>query len=93
MQGRRLVPAFRGKPSQREAIFWEHEGNRALRVGNWKLVAKGPRGPWELYDMEKDRTEMHDLANAQPKRVRTMAILWKSWAEHSKATPWPWAKP
>jgi arylsulfatase A-like enzyme len=92
-EGRSLVPAFEGKPIQREAIFWEHEGNRALRVGPWKLVAKGPRGPWELYDLEKDRTEMHDLAAAQPERVREMTAAWERWAQRTKATPWPWGKP
>ena len=93
LEGRSLVPAFQGKPIQREAIFWEHEGNRALRVGNWKLVAKEPRGPWELYDMEKDRTEMHDLAAAQPDRLKWMVALWEQWAKRTSAIPWPWGKP
>jgi arylsulfatase len=93
MEGRSLVPAFDGKPIEREAIFWEHEGNRALRVGKLKLVAKGPQGPWELYDMEKDRTEMHDLAGQQPEKVKELAALWEKWATRTKATPWPWAGP
>jgi arylsulfatase A-like enzyme len=93
MEGRSLVPAMNGQSIQREAIFWEHEGNRALRVGKWKLVAKGPRGPWELYDMEKDRTEMHDLAAAQPDRVREMTSQWERWAKRTEAIPWPWGKP
>ena len=67
MEGRSLVPAFAGKPIQREALFWEHEGNRALRIGDWKLVAKGSDGPWELYDMKRDRTEMNDLAAPNPR--------------------------
>ena len=93
MEGRSLVPAFESQPIQREAIFWEHEGNRALRAGQWKLVAKGPRGQWELYDMEKDRTEMHDLAAAQPDRTREIAELWEKWANRTHAVPWPWGKP
>lgn len=93
LEGRSLVPAFQGKPIQREAIFWEHEGNRALRLGNWKLVAKGPKGVWELYDMENDRTEMHDLASQQPERVRELAALWERWAKRTKAIPWPWGPP
>jgi len=93
MEGRSLVPALDGRAIRREAIFWEHEGNRALRVGKWKLVAKGPRGPWELYDMEQDRTEVHDLAAAQPERVREMTTLWQRWAKRTHATPWPWGKP
>ncbi len=90
MEGRSLVPAFAGKPLQREAIFWEHEGNRALRLGDWKLVAKGSGGPWELYDMARDRTEMNDLAAAQPARVKEMATTWNRWAERTHAVPWPW---
>jgi len=93
MEGRSLVPAFDGKPIEREALFWEHEGKRALRAGTFKLVAKGPQGPWELYDMEKDRTEMHDLAAQQPERVKEMTALWEKWAQRTKALPWPWGKP
>lgn len=91
MEGRSLVPALEGKPIHRDAIFWEHEGNRAIRVGKWKLVAKGPQGPWELYDMEKDRTEMHDLAASDPERVKAMTALWEEWAKRTRAIPWPWA--
>jgi len=61
MEGKSLVPAFDNKPIQREAIYWEHEGNRAVRQGKWKLVSKHP-GQWELYDIEADRTELTDLA-------------------------------
>jgi arylsulfatase len=90
MEGRSLAPAFQGQPIQREGIYWEHEGNRAVRVGKWKLVAKGPKGPWELYDMEADRTELADLAAAQPERAAQMAALWQAWAERAKVVPWPW---
>jgi arylsulfatase len=90
MEGRSLVPAFIGKPIQRDAIFWEHEGNRALRVGDWKLVAKGSGGPWELYQVSRDRTEMHDLASSEAARVKDMVGTWNRWAERTHAVPWPW---
>ena len=93
MEGRSLVPAFNGKTIDREAIFWEHEGNRALRVGKWKLVAKHPTGKWELYDMDNDRTEMHDLAQSDPQRTSAMAAQWEAWAKRTSALPWPWKPP
>jgi arylsulfatase len=86
-----LRPAFAGQPlARRQPIFFEHEGNRAVRDGRWKLVAKGPDGPWELYDMDADRTELDDLAAAHPDRVQQMATQWEAWARRVKAIPWPW---
>ena len=93
MEGRSLTPAFAGRRIEREALFWEHEGNRALRVGDWKLVAKGAGGPWELYDIPRDRTEQHDLAAAQPARVQAMVAAWDRWAARTHAVPWPWQPP
>ena len=88
-EGVSLLPAFADQPLDREAIYWEHEGNRAVRSGRWKLVAKGPRGPWELYDLAADRTETADLADEYPDRVRDMAQRWLDWAERSHVLPWP----
>lgn len=90
LEGRSLLPAFAGKPIQQDALYWEHEGNRAIRVGKWKAVALLPGGEWELYDMEKDRTEMHNLASHHPERVRAMAGQWEKWARRTHALPWPW---
>ena len=88
MQGVSLLPTFDGKPITREhPIFWEHEGNRAIRQGKWKLVAKDADGPWELYDMDADRSEMHDLAKQEPQRVKEMSSRWTSWAEKNNVFP------
>jgi len=87
MEGRSLVPAFTHQKIQRDALYWEHEGNRAVRVGKWKLVAKGLQGKWELYDMDSDRTEMHDLALAQPDRVQQLSAKWQAWAERANVLP------
>ena len=89
MEGRSLAPAFDDKPIQREALFWEHEGNRAIRVGKMKLVAKGRNGKWELYDTDADRTEMNNLAAAQPEKVKELAALWEKYAERTHVLPWP----
>ena len=61
-------------------MFWEHEGNAAMRAGKWKLVRKYP-GDWELYDMDADRTELTDLAAQHPERVREMAAQYEAWAK------------
>jgi arylsulfatase len=92
-EGRSLLPAFDNRPIERDGLFWEHEGNRALRVGDWKLVAKSPAGPWELYDLKADRTELHDLAAAHPERVKEMAGKWEAWAKRAGVVPWIWKPP
>src|SRR5690606_17228643 len=87
LPGVSLRAAFEGKPLNRpEPIFWEHEGNRAVRDGKWKLVAKENK-PWELYDMEADRTETHNLASAHPEKVRELAKVWEEWAGRSNVLP------
>jgi arylsulfatase A-like enzyme len=93
MEGQSLAPAFSPTPQlprslAQRPLFWEHEGNRAIREGQWKLVSKHPGG-WELYDMDADRTEMCDLAAKQPERVRQMAALWDAWAARVGVQPWP----
>jgi arylsulfatase len=87
--GMSLVPAFADEPLERQAVYWEHEGNRAVRAGDWKLVARGRKGPWELYDLRADRTETSDLATRFPDRVEQMAALWQAWAERCGVLPWP----
>jgi arylsulfatase len=93
MEGRSLLPAFQGKPVPREGLYWEHEGNRAVRFGKWKAVALLPEGQWELYDMERDRTEMHNLAAQYPERLKEMIHAWNAWAQRTHAIPWPWKPP
>lgn len=64
---------------QRDALWWHHEGNRALRVGDWKLVSERERdGAWELYDLKQDRAESNDLAARHPDRVTDMARQWQA---------------
>lgn len=92
MEGRSLLPAFDNKPIEREAIYWEHEGNRAVRQGKWKLVSKHPGG-WELYDLEADRTELNNLAGKHPEKVEQLKTLYESWATRCGVQPWPVNKP
>lgn len=89
LEGVSLRPAFSGKPTRSQPIFWEHEGNAAAREGDWKIVRLGYTAPWELYNMKSDRTEQHNLAQAQPDRVKAMAAKWDAWAIRANVKPWP----
>jgi len=89
--------ALRGRP-----IYWEHEGNRALRDGRWKLVSyyneiheemaqvgTGPRtGPWELYDLAAERAELNNVATQQPKRLQSMIARHRAWESRAGVTDW-----
>ncbi|MFB3827806.1 MAG: arylsulfatase [Bryobacteraceae bacterium] len=79
MEGRSILPALRGERPAPRTIFFEHEGNRGVREGKWKLACLAG-GEWELYDEEADRTEMRDLARAHPEVVRELARKWDEWA-------------
>jgi arylsulfatase len=86
MEGRSLAPVFDGRSQGQRALYWEHEGNRAVREGNWKLVSRHP-GAWELYDLAADRTEMDNLAPRDPQRVERMAAMYQAWADRVGAAP------
>ena len=76
--GKSLVPLFaKDNTVTRDSIWWLHEGNRALRVGNWKIVAAGKDSAWELYDLSQDHTEMKNLATTQPEKLRELVAVWE----------------
>jgi len=91
-QGKSLVPTFSGRDVPREAMYFEHEANRAVRMGKWKLVSKGTNkepytGPWELYDLEKDRTELNDLTKQHPDIATKLKKMWHEWAVENNVYP------
>ncbi|PSC03666.1 arylsulfatase [Alsobacter soli] len=85
-EGESLARSFGADGDRQTPMFWEHEGNAAVRVGQWKLVRKFP-GPWELYDMEADRTELHDLSAQHPDRVKDMIARYEAWAARCGVIP------
>lgn len=86
MEGISLIPVFQGKDNGVRSIFWEHEGNRAFRHGQWKIVAKANR-PWELYNIEADRAEQHDLSAFEQGRMKEMINKWDTWAARANVLP------
>jgi arylsulfatase len=93
MEGKSLKPLlvspashFSDSESPR-ALFWEHEGNRAVRTGDWKIVADFNK-PWELYNIAQDRSEQHDLSAEQPERVKAMAAMYEAYAQRANVEPW-----
>ncbi|WP_020605189.1 sulfatase/phosphatase domain-containing protein [Spirosoma spitsbergense] len=80
----RLSPAWTGH----DVLYFEHEGNRAVRQGDWKLVSTYPADSWALYNLKTDRTELHDRSQQQPQRVRQMAALYDAWAKRVGVIPY-----
>jgi arylsulfatase A-like enzyme len=101
LEGKSLIPVMRNEQRNgHEEIYWEHEGNRAIRKGNMKLVSyysenrqnkvsRGKRtGAWELYDLENDRTELHNLAEERPELVDELKSLHQEWSNRVGVIPW-----
>lgn len=88
VQGVSLAPTFTGAKLQRpHPLYWEHEGHRAVRDGEWKLVATFGE-PWELYNLATDRTEMNNLANVRPDVLQTLVGKYEAWAKSAGVMPW-----
>jgi len=88
-EGASLLPTLQENAPRDRDLFWEHQGNSAVRRGDWKMVRDYP-GPWELYDLAVDRAETRDLAAEQPERVRELEAAWNQWAERVGVRDWHW---
>lgn len=93
MEGTSLLPALEAKPLKRSGpLGFEHHGNLALRDGKWKIVSayknKQPT-KWHLYDMDTDRTELNDLAESNPDKLKEMVARWQAWADRVGVQKWP----
>lgn len=102
-EGKSLAPTFTGKSLQERRLFWEHEGNRAVRDSRWKLISHSTYNSfihdrtdtltladWELYDMAVDRTETNNLAKQHPNRVKDLASAWMEWGLKTGIIPRPY---
>ena len=88
LEGKSLRPILEGRQRQGHSeLFWEHEGNRAVVQGRWKLVSRHP-GQWELYDIQADRTEMNNLAGRHAGKVADISAKYEAWAARANVTPW-----
>ena len=93
LEGKSLLPIFRqGRRRGHEALCWEHEGNRAVRQGRWKLVS-AHGGDWELYDLEADRTELRNVIDQRSKKAEALQAAYEHWAKRCDVQPWPIKKP
>lgn len=89
LEGMSLLPYCRKKmPERARTLCWEHMGNRAVRVGDWKLTAPH-KGAWELHNVREDRTELRDVAAREPKKVAELQGVYEAWAARCGVLPWP----
>ncbi|MEM8667312.1 MAG: arylsulfatase [Planctomycetota bacterium] len=88
LPGRSLVPLLEEESLNDRILYFEHEGNRAVRHGRWKLVALRNQ-PWKLYDMRVDRTELNDVSKEHPFTTKRLTQMWNAWAEINDVTPLP----
>jgi arylsulfatase A-like enzyme len=94
MQGQSLNPLLTGEGKFVDRpLYWEHEGNAAIRVGDRKLVRQGPRGKWELFDLKSDRTEQNNLTETQFDEVAKLTAQWRAWAQTANVLPKPNSTP
>lgn len=99
IEGVSMVESFFEDINISRNLYWEHEGNRAIRNGKWKLVSEFPgswktmrsypkNGNWELYDMENDPVELNDLADKYPDMVKSLSAAWQEWANRTGVKDW-----
>ncbi len=87
LQGRSLLPMIQGKTTEDRTLYFEHEGNRAVRSGKWKIVYTNYTRQWELYDINRDRSETANLASTHPEIVSELAAQWDHWAGENFVLP------
>jgi len=87
LEGNSLTPIFDNGSNEKETLYFEHEGNRAVRAINWKLVNKYPN-PWELYRIKDDGTEINNLVQNEPETAEELKTLYEKWADRCNVISW-----
>lgn len=88
LEGFSLLNLFRNQPGKKHgSLYWEHEGSRAIRKGDWKLVAE-INSPWELYNLKTDRSETRNLAEKFPEKVKELAREHEAWSAKVGVVDW-----
>lgn len=88
LEGTSLVPLFKQQAvNSNRALYFEHEGNRAVRQGDWKIVSAYPENKWQLYNIKSDRTELNDLSASQPQKLNQLVRMYHEWAERAGVIP------
>jgi len=81
LEGRSILPVLNGKTiAAHKYMYWEHEGNQAIRNGSWKAVKDDKQNNWELFDLSNDKSEQHNLADKQPELLKDLVAKWQEWA-------------
>lgn len=88
IDGKSMLPIFKNDSKIHDTLYWEHQGNKAIRLGDWKLVSQLEKNTWELYNLKEDRTETNDLSSQEPQRVKQLARAYNTWAKASNVEPW-----
>lgn len=88
LDGQSLVPVFRGKRiPQPDYLAFRVPQDRVLISGNWKIISKNERSPWELYNLKVDGTETTNLADQHPEILQKLTDKWSSWAQSLPNSP------
>ncbi|MEM6378891.1 MAG: sulfatase-like hydrolase/transferase [Bacteroidota bacterium] len=91
LPGKSILPILEQQQtggSEERTLFWEHEGDRAVRQGDWKLVSIYPENKWRLYNLSEDRTELEDQYELEPARAKALEMLYEQWTKDTGVIPW-----
>lgn len=90
VEGKSMVNAFtKGEHVEHEWMYWEHQGHRAIRNGDWKALMEVELQTWALYNIKTDRNELNDLSKQNPERLKNMVAEWYKWANRAHVLPVP----